>query len=48
MQYSIALVTKDAVTFPQDFMYDYVTFVDGKMLFKDDLVMDEAGDITAT
>ena len=48
MQYSVSLVTKNAVTFSQDFMYDYVTFVDGKMLFKDDLVMDEAGVITTT
>ena len=42
------LAAKDVATFDQEFMYDYVTFNDGLLLYKNDLVQDAQGVITTT
>ena len=46
VQYTIALKAKDAVSFSQKFMFDYVSFIDGQMLYKDDLVQGDDGKIS--
>ena len=37
---------KDVTTFDQEFMYEYVSFNDGLLLFKNDLVQNDKGVVT--